>query len=351
MWRSTCTKSRSDSRLRTAGEPSALCRRRATCRRAPRTARPRGPRTSSGWTSRDARRRSGPAGTRRSPAARAGRPGCRRRLGSNRSPSSPSRTTSSYSGSRETTGTAPPASARSTSCGSGRGRWRPRRSPRPRPGTGSPTRAPGPTTSTRSRRRRGRVRLGALSGSRIQMVTRQSWLDGQPRSARRKSAQRARAPPRPRSTMWGGSPSGGSGAAARPRPRADHLVVAGEEARHQVARGDEARGPRVEAPEQPLHQRPGDLGGQQPLGGGVEAPDVQRARVTQRRGGRARGEGLVHVQDVQLRAVEQVLQRARHVQRQRHRPAALEGQALAHRHQARRSRARRTARRGRRAWP
>ena len=41
--------------------------------------------------------------------------------GSNSRPSSPSRRSSSYCGSRDTTGTAPPAMARSTSCGAGAG--------------------------------------------------------------------------------------------------------------------------------------------------------------------------------------------------------------------------------------
>ena len=72
-----------------------------------------------------------------------------------------------------------------------------------------------------------------------------------------------------------------------------------------------------------------------PLGGSVEAPDVERARVAQRRRGGARRERLVHVHEVELGAIEEVLERARHVQRQRHRSAAPERQALPHRHERR----------------
>jgi hypothetical protein len=97
--------------------------------------------------------------------------------------------------------------------------------------------------------------------------------------------------------------------------RRDHAVVAGEEARDQVAGGGRAGAAPVEAAEQQRHQLARDLGGEDPLGTAVEGPDVQRARVTQGGRRRAGGERLVNVDEVELRVVEQVLDRARHVGR------------------------------------
>ena len=62
-------------------------------------------------------------------------------------------------------------------------------------------------------------------------------------------------------------------------------------------------------------------------------PDVERPRVAQRGRGRAGRERLVHVDEVELGAIEEVLERARHVERQRHRAAAPERQALPDRHE------------------
>ena len=109
------------------GEPPAG-RRGARCRagapRSPRTApRTRRPRCDQSRSGRAASMRSlksatsaGSAISRSSWAASVSAS-----RGSNSRPSSPSRSASSYWGRRETTGTAPPASARSTSCGAGRG--------------------------------------------------------------------------------------------------------------------------------------------------------------------------------------------------------------------------------------
>ena len=116
---------------------------------------------------------------------------------------------------------------------------------------------------------------------------------------------------------------------------ADHPVGAGEEALHQVACGRERRRAAVQAPEQPLHQRARHLRRDEPLGGRMEGAHVERARVAQRGAGRAGRERLVHVNEVELRRLQQRLDRARHVQGQRHRATAPERQALAHADHAR----------------
>ena len=352
MWRSTCTKSREDRRLRTAGAPSggvAPAGHRAV--ELLETARPRGPTRARGGPRRCARR-SGRARA-ESVTSRSSWPASvSASRGSNRSPSSPSRTASSYSGSRETTGTAPPASARSTICGDGRApAGGGHRHGRPRPGTGSPTRPPGPTSVHP-------VAQPARQGERgraLGVAHPDAWPASRGRRTARRSARRnSRSAPRSSwadSTMCGGPPSAGSGRRMQLGPGRDHLVLAGEEARH---RSRVTAKLAVRASRRPNSRSTSGRATWVDSSRSVaewKLPDVQRAGVAQRRGGRARRERLVHVQEVELGAVEQVLERARDVQRQRHRPPAPEGQALAHRHQARRSRARRTARRGRRASP
>ena len=109
----------------------------------------------------------------------------------------------------------------------------------------------------------------------------------------------------------------------------DDAVVAGEVALDEVARGAEAGRAAVEAPEQQRDDPARDLRREEALGGRVEAADVQRARVAQRGRGGARRERLVHVHEVELGVLEQILERARDVERQRHRAAAAERQALA----------------------
>ena len=132
-----------------------------------------------------------------------------------------------------------------------------------------------------------------------------------------------RAPPRPRR----GSRRSRVSSRARPRREvgagADHAVVAREVARHEVARDAEARGAPVEAAEQQLDDLAAGPGGEDALGGRVEGADVERARVAQRGRGGARRERLVHVDEVERGVVEQGLDRARHVDRQRHRPRPL----------------------------
>jgi hypothetical protein len=105
---------------------------------------------------------------------------------------------------------------------------------------------------------------------------------------------------------------------------ADHLVVAGEEAREQVAGGLVARQPGVEAAEHELDDLARDLRRDDPLRRRVERADVQGARVAQRDARDARRERLVHVADVERGALEQVLDGARDVDR--HRGAGAPGQ-------------------------
>ncbi len=87
-----------------------------------------------------------------------------------------------------------------------------------------------------------------------------------------------------------------------------------------------AGGAGVQAREQQARQRPGQLGGEDPLGRGVEAADVQRARVAQ---GGARGAGrerLVDVDDVERQRAQRLLDRSRDVHRQRGGPAPRRGE-------------------------
>ncbi len=122
-----------------------------------------------------------------------------------------------------------------------------------------------------------------------------------------------------------GDPDGAAvrrrGALERVGARQHDAVVAGEEAAHEVARGGEARQPRVEAPEDELDDLARDLRGDDALGRRVERPDVQRSRVAQRGARDARRERLVDVADVQHVLFEQRLDRARGVDRHR-RPRA-----------------------------
>ena len=253
--------------------------------------------------------------------------------GSNSRPSSPSRSASSYCGRRATTGTAPPASARSTSCGAGAAPV----------GRGHDDLRAGQVLGLRAVAGPGELARGRAAAAAADRRARwpgraaRSSPASPGRSDRRRSARRnSRSAPRSSSaenTISGGPLAVVCGPVQEVGARADQAVVAGEVALHQLAGHGEARGAPVEAPEQQLHHPARDLGREQPLGGAVEAPDVQRARMAQRRRGRAGRERLVHVHEVELGVLEQVLQRARHVERQRHRAAAPEGQALAHGHE------------------
>ena len=102
-----------------------------------------------------------------------------------------------------------------------------------------------------------------------------------------------------------------------PHPRLQQLVGAGEVAPHQVLGLPAARGPGVEAPEEHLHERARHLRREHPLRGLVEAAHVQRPRMAKRNGPCARGERVVHMDEVELHAPEQRVESAREVERDR----------------------------------
>ena len=186
--------------------------------------------------------------------------------------------------------------------------------------------SPGPASVTRSRMRRDRVGATALAGSRSQIVARQS-------RSRRKPPKRAQEQPQGAALLLVrehdlGRPIVLRGPALEIRTRADHGVVAREVALDQVAGRRVARRAAVEAPKEQLHHLARHLRRHEALGGRVERADVQRSRVSQsgRRG--ARRKRLVHVHEVELGPVEEILQRARHVERHRHRAGAPEWKRL-----------------------
>ena len=291
-------------------------------RRAPRTRRPRA--TSSSSACAAAMRSAKPLAQlrRRRPGARAGAAASRRRAARTaaraRRRAPPPRTRAAAT----TTGTAPPASARSTQLRRGRGAVR----------GGHRDRGAGQVLGLRAVGGPGEAhavaqpRAAARPPAREPGRAARSWPASRGRpaagAARAGTAAARRAPPRPRTRSRAARRRRRRGRCSQVGARRDHLVVAREEALDQVARGGEARGAAVEAAEQQLDQLARHLGREDALGGGVEGADVQRARVAQRGRRRARRERLVHVHEVELGAVEQVLDRARHVERQRHRAAA-----------------------------
>ena len=103
---------------------------------------------------------------------------------------------------------------------------------------------------------------------------------------------------------------------------AHQLVVAREVMVHQLGRLGQAGHARVQATEEALHEASRHERREQALGRGVEGADVERPRVAQGRAGGARGERLVHVDEVERHAAQQFLDRAPDVDRQRRRPAA-----------------------------
>jgi hypothetical protein len=148
----------------------------------------------------------------------------------------------------------------------------------------------------------------------MKTVARHGASSGSRRSARRNSR-----------SAWRSSWSTNAGRAVarrRLRPRAHDLVGGGERALHQLARGVERRGARVEPAEEALDEAARDLRRDHALGRRVERADVERARVPQRHRGRARRERLVHVDEVERRAAEHVVDGARYVERRSGRRAA-----------------------------
>ena len=101
----------------------------------------------------------------------------------------------------------------------------------------------------------------------------------------------------------------------RRRARAQDAVVGREDPLHQLARRLEGGAARVEAAEEQLDEAPRDLGREHALGGRVERPDVERARVAQRDRRRAGRERLVDVDEVGRPDRERLLDRARDVER------------------------------------
>ena len=93
--------------------------------------------------------------------------------------------------------------------------------------------------------------------------------------------------------------------------------MAGEVALDQLLGRGAARGAGVEAAEEDLDQWPRDLGRERALVRLVEAADVERARVAQRRRADAGGEGIVDVDEVEVDAAEQAFEGAADVDRDR----------------------------------
>ncbi len=162
---------------------------------------------------------------------------------------------------------------------------------------------------------------------------------GAPGQLQRHATQTAQEEAQGRALLLGDEHDVHAVAFARPGPEAieidaggHHVVLAGEEARDQ-APGDLERGEaRVEAPEEELDEPSCDLRGEHALRGRVKAADVQRARVAQRGGRRARRERLVHVHDVEWGALQQRVDHAARVERQRDAaPAARRGGDRLHR--------------------
>jgi hypothetical protein len=103
--------------------------------------------------------------------------------------------------------------------------------------------------------------------------------------------------------------------------RRHDLVAAREVAAHELRGGRVGGQPRVEPAEDQVDQAPGDLGGHDPLGRGVERPDVQGAGVAQRDAGHGRRERLVDVAEVERRGEQELLHGPRDVDGQRGPPA------------------------------
>ena len=243
--------------------------------------------------------------------------------GSKSRPRSPSSSSSSYRGRRAAIGTACDATALCSSAGAG---WTPVEA-KTMTSAWSSTSAWSPvrkrTRSVRSRRSSGCVRHSSAIS-----VARHGGVMGSRRSARRNRRWAARSSSATKAISSG--PERACGADGG-RARAHELVRRREPTRHELARGRPRRRAGVQPAEEQLHHPARDLRGDEPLGGGVERADVQRPRVAQRRRGHAGRERLMHVHEVEGDAVQQLLDRARDVDRHRGRPARrAEGQHLAH---------------------
>ena len=245
--------------------------------------------------------------------------------GSNSSPSSPSRSSSSYCGQpRRHRHRA--AGHRAQDAAAARAPRRPRRPPRSSARAEVlrlASRRPAPANRTRSRRRRGSVggrRRGRVARARSSRARR--GRAGSRRSARRNRRSAPRSSSAENDDLGRSRPSPRA-AAAEVGARVDHAVVAGEVALDQVARGGEARRAAVEPAEKQLDEAARDLGRENALG-----RSSGRCRRSARASGAARprtrsgANGSCTCTKSSSARVEQLLDRARHVERQRHRPAA-----------------------------
>ena len=189
----------------------------------------------------------------RRPGARAGRPASTASRGSNSRPQlAVAQRLLVLTAGRDTTGTAPPASARSTQLRRRRGAGRGRHGDRARaPGAGPRSRRPDRRSARARAARRDSDTAGAEPGSRDQIVARQSSVERQP-------PQRAQEQPQRRPLLLGGEDdlravpsSAPPGAGAGRRPAGSPGSRRGSSAR-QVAGGGEAGRAAVEAAEQQL---------------------------------------------------------------------------------------------------
>ena len=208
----------------------------------------------------------------------------------------------------EAIGTVPAASAMRTSPGAGRG-----------PAGGDAEDVGGRDQRLAATTVAGAHHLDALAQAPARSAARSSRRPGRrPPTGGRATAAAPRAgrgaarpaPPRGRTRSAAGAARGAvpPGRARPPglgrgvRARLERLVGAGEEALDQLRRGPAAHRAGVEAAEEDLDQRAGHLGREDALAGLVEAADVERGRVTQRRRSEAGDERVVDVNDVEIDA-------------------------------------------------
>ena len=317
---------------------------RRSPRRAPRTRRRCGSTRARGAPRRSARAAAPPA-RRRAAGARAGRPGSPRRAARTAAPARPRPAASSYWGSRDATGTAPPASARSSSWGAGAVPAEAATAMLARARCWASEPSAGPAKRTRSRSRRGSGGGASAAGSRSHTVARPVELVGQ-------LAQRAQEQPQRAALLLGGEhdlraalagfraapggrrPGGSPGSRrGRSAPRCSRVAAnaAVRPSRRPNSRSTSGRATWVDT-----NRSVGEWN--------VPTFSAREWRSAALAALGANG-SCTCTKSSSARSMK-LLDRARHVQRQRHRAAAAEGQALARRPARSRSPPRRTRRRG-----
>jgi hypothetical protein len=114
------------------------------------------------------------------------------------------------------------------------------------------------------------------------------------------------------------------------RSRRYHLIFAWEEPPHQLSRGLIAGDPGIEARKQESRQRAGELRREHTLRRGVKAAHIQGPGVAKGHAGGAGGKRLVDVDQIKLDGAQDLLDRARHIDRQRRgaAPRARKGEHL-----------------------